>query len=227
MGDLVLSRERDGLHRHTTVELPHLGLVFRLAFIGPEQGGRRYVDPFETALDRREVRLDEIAHLGAELVHQERAAGTDHLGGRFGDAFADSGRKGREGQAREHVVGRAEAAVVEDLLDIRSRTRDRDQPRIVDRLLQIAGEIRVGVDRYYSRVGSELIEHWTGEGSYPRAIFDEQLRVRPVDRRKHPFNENLARWNDRADHHWVLQEAPQELPLRTRRTAVAAALKAA
>ena len=114
-------------------------LGLRLALVGPEQGRRRDIDPFEAALDRLEVRLDEVAHLGAELIDQERAAGADHLRGRFGDRVADARRKGREGQAREHIIGRAEIAVGEDLFDVGGRAGDRDQPRIVDQFLRDSG----------------------------------------------------------------------------------------
>ena len=47
----------------------------------------------------------------------------------------------------------------------------------------------------------------------------------PSHGRQHPFDENLSRWNDRADHHRVLQEAGNSM--RARRTPVPAALKAA
>ena len=47
---------------------------------GPEQGRGRHVDPFEAAVDPLEMRGDEVAHLGAELIDQERAAGADRRG---------------------------------------------------------------------------------------------------------------------------------------------------
>ena len=76
-----------------------------LPLIGPEQGRGGHVDPFEPTLDRREMRLDEIAHLRAELIDEERAARADHLRRRFGDVVAHARRKGREGKAREHIIG--------------------------------------------------------------------------------------------------------------------------
>src|SRR5690349_10704052 len=96
MGGLAFSRERDGLHRHEAAELPRRYLGARFALIGPEERGGRDIHPLEAALDRLEVRGDEIAHLRIELVDEESAARPDHLGGRFGDRVADTRRKGRE-----------------------------------------------------------------------------------------------------------------------------------
>src|SRR4029078_616464 len=98
------------------------------------------VDPFEPALDRREVRTDEILHLGAELIDQESAAGPDHARRRFGDGIAYARRKGREGEAGEHIIRPAQGVVGEDLLYVRSGAVDRHQSRIVDRLPEVACE---------------------------------------------------------------------------------------
>ena len=73
-------------------------LGLRLALVGPEQGRRRDVDPFEAALDRLEMGLDEIAHLGAELIDQERAAGTDDV--RVASAIASPTPGGRVEKGR-------------------------------------------------------------------------------------------------------------------------------
>ena len=128
---------------------------------------------------RSKYGLMKSQHLGAELIDQERAAGADDLRRRLADRLADARRKGREGQARQDIIGIVEAAVGEDLLDVGGRAGDRDQPRIVDRFLEVVGEIGVGVDRQQGRVGAELVEDRPGEGADARAIFDEQLGVRP------------------------------------------------
>src|SRR5207237_5675916 len=107
--------ECDGLYRDAALELPRRALGFALALVGPEERCRRDIDPFEAALDRREMRLDEIVHLWAELVDQERAAGADDLGRRFGDIVADTWWKGREREPGEHGIGRAKVAVGKDL----------------------------------------------------------------------------------------------------------------
>src|SRR5439155_6825840 len=99
MGGVTFPGDDDGLYCHAPPELPRRTLGVRLALIGPEQGRGRDVDPFETAIDAVEMRLDEIEHLGAELIDQEGAARTDYLGGRFGDVVADARRQGREGQS--------------------------------------------------------------------------------------------------------------------------------
>ena len=115
---------------------------------GPEQGRRRDVDPFEAAVDPVEMRRDEVAHLGAELVDQEGAARADRPRRSPRRSLADARRQGREGQARQDVIGMVEAAIGDDLLDVGGRAGDRDQPRIVDRsCVQIVGEFRIGVDR--------------------------------------------------------------------------------
>ena len=53
-------------------------------FPGPEQLGRRNVDPFEAAVDPVEVRSDEVSDLRAELIDEEGAFG---LGQRGDDTF--------------------------------------------------------------------------------------------------------------------------------------------
>ena len=54
VGGVPLPRERHGLHGHAAAELPRRSArPSGFALIGPEQGRRRDVDPFEAALDRR------------------------------------------------------------------------------------------------------------------------------------------------------------------------------
>src|SRR4051794_31067164 len=92
MGDLALPSDVDGLHGHPAAQLPRGTLALDAVLVRPEQRRRRHIDPFEPALDMIEVRLDEIAHLWAELIDQERAARTDHARCRLGDRVADARR---------------------------------------------------------------------------------------------------------------------------------------
>ena len=55
--------------------------------------------------------------------------------------------------------------------------------------------------------GAMRSQHMLGEGADARAIFDEQLAIRPVDRREHLVDRRLRGRDDRADHHRVLDEA--------------------
>ena len=71
-------------------------------------------------------------HLGRELVDQEGAARAQRLGGLLGDLRADAGRKGREGQAGEDVVGILEAEIGHDLANVGGRAGHRAKPRIAD-----------------------------------------------------------------------------------------------
>ena len=82
------------------------------------------------------MRGDEVAHLGAELIDQKRPAGADHARRRRADRLADARRQGREGQARNDIIGMGEALLGDDLFDIGGRSMDRDQPRIVDLLVR-------------------------------------------------------------------------------------------
>ena len=125
---------------------------------------------------------DEFLHLGAELIDQEGAAVADGAARRGADLLPDARRKGRERQARQDEVGMIETEFRDDLLDIRGRAVDRDEPVVVDFPVEIVDEIRVGVDRDLPRVLAQLFEDRAGEGADARAIFDEQPGGRPVDR---------------------------------------------
>ena len=78
------------------------------------------------------MRGDEVAHLGAELIDQEGAAVADRPAGRRADLFADAGRQGREGQARQNIIGMIEAMLGDDLFDVGGRPMDGDEPVVVD-----------------------------------------------------------------------------------------------
>src|SRR5215469_16695760 len=97
MGDLAFSRERHRLYGDEEAQFQSRALGLALALIGPEEDRRGNVDPFEPALDRFEMRSDEIPHLGAELIDKESAPRTDHLGCGFCNVVADAGWKGRQG----------------------------------------------------------------------------------------------------------------------------------
>ena len=110
--------------------------------------------------------------------------------------------------------------------------RDVDPPSVVrERLEAFAGVVLAeAMNRPVQRINGGLylrglIEDGAREGPDTRAIFDEQPGVGPIDRREHLFDQHFARRNDRADHHRVLQESAQELPLRAWAAAVAATLK--
>ena len=64
------------LYGHPAAQFRAVSLSRRLA-PGPEQRRGRNVDPFEAAVDPLEMRRDEVAHLGAELIDQEGAALAD------------------------------------------------------------------------------------------------------------------------------------------------------
>jgi len=102
-----------------------------------------------------------------------RGPGANDLGGRLPDGVANTWRKGREGQARQHVIGLVEAAVGKDFLDLGRRTGDRDQARVVDRFPKELGEVGVGVDGQQGRVLAEQLEDRPGEGADAGPVFDE------------------------------------------------------
>src|SRR3546814_4512669 len=80
--------------------------------------------PFERIVDAIEMRRKEIARAGTELIDEESAARAQHAVRRGGDRRADAGGQGREGQARQDIVGLFEAVRADDLLDIGRRAVD-------------------------------------------------------------------------------------------------------
>ena len=116
-----------------------------------------------------------------------------------------------------------EAVGGDDLLDVGGRAVDRDEPVVVDVAVQIVDEVGVGVDGDQRRVRRQPVEDRPGEGADARPIFDEQLASSPVDRLQHLVDQDLARRDDRSDHHRMLQEAAQELPARALAAAAGAA----
>ncbi len=163
------------------------------------------------------MRGDELAHLGAELVDQEGPAGANDARRGGTDRLADARRKGREGQSRDDIIGMGEAMVGDDLLDLGRRSVDRDQPGIVDVLLEELDEILIGIDRDQFGVGCQPVEDRAGEGADAGAIFDEQFDLVPFDRPEHAVDQHLARRDDRSNHHRIPEEAAEELPFRADR----------
>src|SRR5690242_728767 len=94
LADCMVPRDDARLHRCTPAGAAG-ALGSRLA-PGPEQGRRRYIDPFETAVDLLEMRLDEVEHLRAELIDKEGTAGADDAARRGTNVIADTRRQGRE-----------------------------------------------------------------------------------------------------------------------------------
>jgi len=136
-------------------------------------------------VDRAETALEEIEHLGAELVNQERAARPDRRGGGIGDRVADALGQGRKRQARQRVIGMVMAQRGKDFLHIGRRSVDRDEAAVADFLGQVIDEVAVGVDRDQRRIGAHPFEDRAAEGADAGAVFHEHLAVRPVDRREH------------------------------------------
>ena len=131
-------------------------------------------------------------------------------GGRLGDRRADAVGQGGEGQARQDIVGLVEALRGDDLVDVGGRAMDRDETRIGELAAQEVDEDRICVDHQQRRVGRQLFEDRAAKGADAWAIFDEQLRVGPVDARQHRCDGPLRRRDDRADHHRMTQEFPKE-----------------
>ena len=166
-------------------------------------------------VDPLEMRRDEIADLRAELIHQERTAGAQHALRRSGDSRPHAGGQRREGKTRQHVVGGLMAVLGNDPLDIRRRSMDRDKPRIRDRMIEIANEIGVGVDRDQHRVRRHPLQDRATEGADAWPVFDEQLATAPVDRAEHFRDQAIRRGDDRPHHHRMLQETGKEHLPRT------------
>src|SRR3546814_14117994 len=102
----------------------------------------------------------ERAREGTELTDEESAAGAQEAGRSGGDRRADAGGQGREGQARQDIVGLFEAVRADDLLDIGRRAVDSDEAAVANILPKIVDEILVGVDRdrpEERRVGKECV----------------------------------------------------------------------
>ena len=84
-----------------------------------------------------------------------------------GNFIPDTWRKGRKRQAGKNVISSAELTIGKDRFDIGGRSGDRDQARIVELLLEIMSEVRVGVDGDQGRIRPEAIEHRFGEVPTP------------------------------------------------------------
>src|SRR3546814_8290213 len=69
----------------------------------------RDVDPFERIVNAVEMRREEIARAGTELIDEEGAARTQDAVRRGGDGRADTGGQRREGQPRQDIIGLFEA----------------------------------------------------------------------------------------------------------------------
>ena len=74
--------------------------------------------------------------------------------------------------------------------------------------------------------GAEPVEHGRVKVPTPGPYSTNSLVFAQSTGLEHLVDQDSARRNDRADHHGILEKAAQELPVRARRAAVAAALKA-
>ena len=161
-------------------------------------------------IDAIEMGLDDVPHARAELIDQEGAAGLEHRLRRRRDLGADAGRQRREGQARNRIVRLLETEIGDDLANVDGGAIDDLEARVGNGALEIVAEIAVGIDRDQRRIGREAIEYRAREGADAGAIFDDQLGVRPIDRREHPLDQRVGRGDDRSDHHGMFQESAEE-----------------
>src|SRR3546814_10862863 len=89
-------------------------------------------------------------------------------------------------------------------------TMNRDEAAIADILPKIFDEILVGVDRDQCRVARHPFEHGAAESADARTIFDEQLRILPVDGLQHVADQRRRRRHDRPHHDRMLDETADE-----------------
>ena len=67
-------------------------------------------------------------------------------------------------------------------------------------------EVALGVDRDQRRVTRHAFEHRAAKGANPRAIFDEQLGVPPIDGLQHVADQRRRRRHDRPHHDRMLDK---------------------
>src|SRR3546814_72848 len=126
--------------------------------ISEEEAGRD-IHPLERIVDALEMRREEIARAGAELIDEKGATGAQDAVRRRGDRRADSRGERRKRQAREDIVGLLETVRRDDLFDVGGRSVDGDEAAVADVLPQIVDEILVGVDRDQRCIAGHPFEH--------------------------------------------------------------------
>src|SRR3546814_20562626 len=89
--------------------------------ISEEEAGRD-IHPLERIVDALEMRREEIARAGAELIDEKGATGAQDAVRRRGDRRADSRGERRKRQAREDIVGVPETVRPGDLFYPGGRT---------------------------------------------------------------------------------------------------------
>jgi hypothetical protein len=185
----------------------------------PEQVARQYIPWFEPVVDLAEIGFHEVAGAGAELVDEEGAAGAEGLGGVFRNHRAEIVRQRRKRQAGQDIVGIFEAELRDDLVHIGGRPVHRDEAAVADGFAQIDDEILVQINDQQGRIGAQAVQHRLAECADPRAIFDKQLGIVPIDRRKHLGDGAVGGRNDRSDHDRMLDKTFEKHAPRAKKTA--------
>jgi hypothetical protein len=175
-----------------------------------EQVRRQHVERLEPAPHVTEYLLQVLQHARGELVDQEGALRLEHVAGLAQDALAQRRGDGAERNARDDVVGARVTEASQDLLHRHGGSLHHAQPRVRDRVLQVADEIRVHLDGDKRRVAAHAAQHLGRDAADARTVLDDHAGARPVDGLQELLDEEPRARHDRAEHARVAEEVTRE-----------------